>query len=131
MREQLPDGDAAFAGQREFGPVVSHREVELEQAAAMSNGHGRGGHAFGYGECQAERVLLPGIAGRSFASPQIDNLVTVVINGAGRASLAALREISLELAANRCKLWIAITLDEHKRLAQLMTIKRSVGQETP
>jgi len=120
MRKQLPDGNATFAALGELWPIVSHWYIELKQAAAMSDGHGRGGHSLGYRKSQAECVFLPRLAGRPFATPQIDNFGTMVIDGAGRASLAALSEISLECMANRRKLWTAMALDDHAQSLQLM-----------
>src|SRR5262245_23722056 len=130
MCKELSDGDAAFAAQRELGPVVCDRNVKLEQAAAMSNGHSRSGHSLGYRKSQAECVFVPRLAGRPFATPQIDNFGTMVIDGAGCASLAALSEISLECVANRRKLWTAMALDDHAQLLQLMVANCLLNTDT-
>src|SRR5581483_10535094 len=100
--EEQADRDRLLARLGELGPVAGDGGVEVEQAARDEDVAAKGGSALGAGPDQADRVALPRPARRTIgeAAPQIDDNFPIDSHADGRADLAALLEIALELRAD-------------------------------
>src|SRR5262249_13083947 len=116
--EQPADGNLAFAGLGEFGPVPRHRGVEVEPAAGNEDVSAEGRRTLGTGPNEADRVLLPrparGAGGS--AAPEIDDRLAVGYDADGGSDLAARVEVLLELGAHCGEPRVALAFDGHRRL---------------
>ena len=107
MSEQLADGNASFARQSKLGPVFSDSLVQLKESTAVCNDHCRCGHSFSNGEDECESILVPKFASlvAAVAAPQINDLSSLVIDGASGAFLVPLGKVSLKFQSHLLKFW--------------------------
>ena len=100
--EDLPDGDILLAVLGELRPVARDSRVEVDQPTRVGEGNRHRGQALRGGVDEDERVLAPrlGEARIAAAAPEVDHLLAAVVDGTGRAELAPLREVPVELAAD-------------------------------
>jgi hypothetical protein len=105
VSEELADGNLFLALLREFRPVRAHPFFVVEPAARVGNGQGHCGQALGSRVDDYHGVLFPGLARLliSNTAPEINHLLTVLIDAAGAAQLSAPSEVLDEGLAHGLK----------------------------
>src|SRR6185437_12544669 len=95
MRENVADEHALLAGLRKFRPVVCNRRVEIDLAAVDQDVHTQCAHALDERIHDDDRVFLPRLGASEvlMAAPEIDNLLSVLVDTDGGADLAPSAEI--------------------------------------
>ena len=122
MSQQLPDRHVVLALLGELRPVRAHPLFVIEPAARVGHRHGHGRQALGRREHQDHGVLFPRLAGRLVPNPapQVDHLLAVAVDAAGRPQLTPAGEVvgkglahRLETGARTTRGWRPRLIADH------------------
>ncbi|CAN5437127.1 hypothetical protein BH23ACT3_BH23ACT3_19610 [soil metagenome] len=129
MRHQLSHGDRRLAVLGELRPVARDRFIDVDPSARMGDRDRRRGHPLGGGEHGDQRVALPRqlLDPVAVAAPQIDHLVAVAVERAGRTDLAPFEEVPTERVRDGAVSLIDLSADQIGRYVDLQHLGHLPG----
>jgi hypothetical protein len=115
VAEQHADAHVLLAAFAELWPVVDHRRAEIKVAPGDEHVRAERGGAFRARPDHADRVSLPGPAGRGIgdAAPEVDDRLSLDRDAGRGAHLPPFHQVALELLPHGREARVTGSFDAH------------------